>query len=79
MKISATRLRENFYNILDEILATGEPVQIERNGKTLKIVPEKKSNIFERIERHPDLIVGDPEDLVHIDWSGHWKPDNDLS
>jgi hypothetical protein len=79
MKISATRLRQNLYHILDEVLATGEPVQIERNGKTLKIVPEKRPSIFERIEGHPDLIVGDPEDLVHMDWSGHWKPDNDLS
>jgi len=21
-----------------------------------------------------DIIVGDPEDLVHIDWSSEWRP-----
>lgn len=79
MKITATRLRQNLYRILDEVLETGEPVEIERKGKILRIVPEKQGSIFDRIEGHPDLIVGDPEELVHIDWSSYWKADDDLS
>ncbi len=81
MKITATRLRENLYNILDEILETGRPVEIERKGKLLRIVPEKPTSIFDRLEDHPDTIVGDPDDLVHIDWSSTWKglDEDDLS
>ncbi len=37
MKLTATKLRENIYAILDQILATGEPVEIERNGRTLRL------------------------------------------
>lgn len=73
MKISATRLRQNLYNILDEVLSTGQPVEIERNGKVLRIIPEIKGSIFDRLEKHPDAIIGDPEDLVHMDWSAYWK------
>lgn len=79
MKISATRLRQNLYQILDEILETGKAVEIERKGKSLRIVPDQKGSIFDRIEGHKDLIVGDPEDLVHVDWSSTWSPEDDLS
>ena len=27
-----------------------------------------------RLSAHPGTIVGDPEDLVHLDWSGEWRP-----
>jgi hypothetical protein len=38
MRIKASKLRENLYSILDQVLETGVPVQIERRGKLLKIV-----------------------------------------
>ena len=71
-KISATRLRQNLYNILDSVVDTGVPVEIERRGCTLRIVPERAKPKWERLDRH-DVIDGDPEDLVHIDWSGEWN------
>ena len=40
MKITASKLRENVYNILDHALETGVPVEVERKGRILKIVPE---------------------------------------
>ena len=36
--ITASKLRENVYRILDEVLETGIPVEINRRGKKLKIV-----------------------------------------
>jgi ribosomal-protein-alanine N-acetyltransferase len=27
-----------------------------------------------RLTPHPGTIVGDPEDLVHLDWSDEWRP-----
>ena len=74
--ITATELRQDVYNILDQVAATGEPVDIERKGKRLRIVllPEVGSNRLTVISSlsDPDLIAGDPEDLVHIDWSEEW-------
>ena len=72
-KLTASRLRQDVYRILDEALETGIPVDIERRGKILKIVPPQATSKLSRLRRR-DCIRGDPEDLVHIDWSGEWKP-----
>jgi len=40
MAMSASELRQNIYNLLDEVLETGIPLEIERKGKKLRIVPE---------------------------------------
>ena len=76
MKITASKLRENIYRVLDQVVETGGPVEIGRRGKRLKIVPadEPVRGKLDRLEPHPDAIVGDPEDLVHLDWSSEWKP-----
>lgn len=77
--ITATKLRQDVYNILDQVAATGQPVDIERKGKRLRIVllPEVATNRLAVLSSlsDPDLIVGDPEDLVHIDWSEEWQSD----
>lgn len=75
MAVSATQLRANVYRLLDEVLATGRPLEIERNGKTLVIAPKAARSILERLPRREGAIVGDPDDLVHIDWSSEWNPD----
>lgn len=74
MGMTASKLRENIYRVLDEILATGVPVEIERNGRTLRIVADDASDRLERLVRRPEAVVGDPEDLVHLDWSSEWRP-----
>jgi len=76
MKITASKLRENIYKLLDQVLETGTPVEIERRGRKLRIVPadDPPRSKLDRLERRPHAIVGDPEDLVHLDWSTEWKP-----
>jgi len=73
--LSPSKLRENIYRILDEVLKTGLPVEIERRGQRLKIVPVKEPNKLERLIERPYLKV-DPEEIVHIDWSPEWKIDD---
>jgi len=43
--MTPSRLRENLYRILDQILETGEPVEILRKGKKLKIIPERSRSL----------------------------------
>ena len=73
MKLTATKLRENIYAILDQILATGEPVEIERKGRTLRLLPVDTGSRLDRLVPRPDFIIGDPEDLVELDWSHEWS------
>lgn len=74
MALTASKLRENIYRILDEVLDTGVPVEIERRGRMLKIVAVETRGRLANLETNPSLVVGDPEDLVHMDWSAEWKP-----
>ncbi|MCZ7583556.1 MAG: type II toxin-antitoxin system Phd/YefM family antitoxin [Deltaproteobacteria bacterium] len=74
MKTTATALRADLYRILDRVAKTGESVEIERGGKTLKIVLETPKSKWDRLEPHPEYINGDPDDLLHIDWLAFWKP-----
>lgn len=73
MRVTATHLRANIYAILDQILTTGESVDIERNGRLLRIEPVRASSGLDRLATNPSLIVGDPDDLVELDWSHEWS------
>ena len=73
MKVTASKLRGNIYKILDQVLKTGKAVEIERKGRLLKIVPVEAVPRLARLEPHDDVIKGDSEDLVHVDWSSEWK------
>jgi prevent-host-death family protein len=73
MVLTASKLRENIYRILDRVLETGRPVEIRRRGRTLRIVPAEPADRLARLSRRP-YLVGDPEELVHCDWSGEWRP-----
>jgi hypothetical protein len=73
--ITPTQLRKNVYRILDEVLETGRPVVIERKGRRLHIQPEAPRRDLSKLKPHPGLIIGDPEDLVEIDWLSEWNSD----
>lgn len=77
MAYTATKLRQNLYNILDNIIDNGIPVEIERKGVILKIIPEKQKSKWDRLETH-NIINGDPESIVSIDWSKDWNNGEDL-
>ncbi len=72
MAISARRLRRNLYSIPDRVIETGVPVEVQRNGRTLRIVAERTRSKWGRLEARK-IVNGDPDDLVHFDWSSEWK------
>jgi hypothetical protein len=73
MPIKPSQLREDIYRILDQVLETGIPVEIERGGKLLKIIPVEPRSKLENLKPRKYLL-SDPEELVHLDWSGEWRP-----
>ena len=66
--VTPTELRGNIYNLLDEILNTGIPIEINKGGKKLRIVPVGKANKFQNLVSRPNVIKGNPNDLVDIGW-----------
>ncbi|MEB3883111.1 type II toxin-antitoxin system Phd/YefM family antitoxin [Lyngbya sp. CCY1209] len=66
--VTPQELKGNLDNLLEEILKTGIPLEIDRGGKRLRIVPVEKSDKLQNLVYRPHVIVGDPDDLIDINW-----------
>jgi antitoxin (DNA-binding transcriptional repressor) of toxin-antitoxin stability system len=78
MAITASQLRQDIYRLLDQVLSSGQPLEIERKGRTLRLVPDEAVGRLDRIQVDPGALSGDPEDLVSLDWSEHWDATSTL-
>ena len=66
MALTASKFRENIYNILDEVLETDTPVEIERNGQKLRIVADIPKSKLDNLVLSARLHHGDPHDIARI-------------
>jgi hypothetical protein len=73
-RVTASGLRKDIYRLLDHVLETGTPLEIERKGKVLKIVLEEPVDRLQTLPRREGFILGDPEALADLDWSSEWNP-----
>jgi hypothetical protein len=68
-RVTPKELTGNLDYLLDEILRTGIPLEIERGGKRLRIIPvEPLLDKFEKLVYRPQVILGDAETLINISW-----------
>ena len=65
---SAVEFRKNVCAVLDQVIETASPVEIRRKGQVLRIVLDKPYSKLSRLKKR-DCIIGDPEELVHLDWT----------
>jgi len=72
MAMTASALRRDIYRILDRVLESGEPVIIERNGRRVRISAEDVPSRLDALVRRPEVVVGNSDDFVHLDWSNEW-------
>ena len=72
--MTASELRANIYRLLDQVIETGVPLEIERKGQVLQVVLKETPSRLDRLVRRDDFIKGDPDDIVDMDWSGEWSP-----
>jgi hypothetical protein len=73
MVVTASALRADIYRILDAVLETGDPVEIERNGRRLRIVADEQLAKLDRLVGRSDAVIGDSDELIHLDWSDEWQ------
>ncbi len=73
--VTASALRADVYRILDRAIATGEVVEIERNGVVVRLVPPRPRRWIDALPRRPEAIVGDPCELPEVGWSEAWAPE----
>lgn len=71
-KLTLTTLRQQIFQIADEVLMTGQSVSIERNGKVLLLSPAVELNKSKSLKlKRRKLIRGDAESL-HTEKVGEW-------
>lgn len=78
--MNATQLRANLFVVLRRVLSTGKPEDVEWKGRHLRIIPHDSQPVsgkFARLRSHPEVLPGDPEAIVHMDWSSEWQGDRD--
>jgi len=73
--ITATQLRKDVYRLLDQVVDSGEIIEVNRKGKLIRIEPVGRRSKLESLKAHPSSICGNSDNLVHIDWSDRWQPD----
>ncbi len=71
MSMTVSTLRANLYKVIDQVLETGNPVEIVRKGRRVRIVSDQPVDKLARLKKRK-VYVGDPEDFVHMDWSDTW-------
>jgi hypothetical protein len=49
-------------------LDSGVPIEIRKSGKLLRIVAVEKSNKLKNLISRPDVIKGNPDELVSLSW-----------
>jgi hypothetical protein len=72
--LTASQLRANVYRLLDQVIETGEPLEVHRGKKKVKIVPVLPIKRTQRLKKR-NWIVGNPEKIVSLNWSKEWKHD----
>ena len=64
---------------LDKVKETGESLVLLSGPEAFEVrsvAPIASGAVIRDLEAIPKTcsIIGDPEDLVHIDWSSEWRP-----
>jgi len=63
--ISLTALRQQLFKLVDQVIQTGIPLEIERNGHRVKVILDEKKSKLANLKVH-DCIEGDPDDLINL-------------
>jgi len=78
-KLTLTTLRQQIFQIADEVLVTGVPVRIERHGKTLLLSPAAQNKQTKNLKlKRRKLINGDAESLL-TEKVGEWREPQNLA
>ncbi|MBA2497501.1 MAG: hypothetical protein H0V33_10490 [Acidimicrobiia bacterium] len=76
MEGTATQFRRLARRLLARRLATGDSINArrERRVEVVLAAHTEPDSSIDRLVRRSDVIVGDPDDLMHVDWSSEWRP-----
>ena len=66
MTISATKLRADLYRVIDRVIDSGTPIEVDLRGRKVRIVPSAPRDKLANLPKRPGVIVGNPDDLPKV-------------
>ncbi len=72
MVVTTTELRQNLYNLLDQLIQTGQPIEIKRKNKVLKIIIEPPKSKLDNLKKR-DVLNCKPDEIINNYWESEWK------
>jgi hypothetical protein len=70
--ITPSKLRENLYNLLDQVIQTGKPIEVKRKNKILKIIVEPSKSKLDNLKKR-DILNCKPDEIINNNWEKEWK------
>jgi len=70
--ITPSKLRQNLYNLLDQVILTGKPIEIKRKDKVLKIIVESSKSKLDNLKKR-DVLNCKPDEIINNHWEKEWK------
>jgi len=71
VRITASKLRQDIYRILDDVIEKGAAVEIVRKGAVVRLVSDAPCSRLDRLKKR-SVFAGDPDDIAGMDWSKEW-------
>ncbi len=65
MPITATELKKDLFNSLDQVIKTGIPLEIIHKGHTLRVISDEPAHRLKNLVPH-NTIQGDAEALAEL-------------
>ena len=80
VRINPTALRKNLYQLLDQVLESGEPIIIERKGRELVISEKKRKDIYQIMDSRMNEVNETKTELneqklqaLDENWEANWE------
>lgn len=58
MTLTATKFRADLYRVLQEVIESGTPVDVELRGRTVRVVPAEPPDRLANLVKRPGVLVG---------------------
>jgi hypothetical protein len=70
--ITPSELRKDLYNLLDQVILTGKPIEVKRRDKVVKIMVEPSKLKLNNLKRR-EVFNCEPDEIIHNNWEKEWK------
>jgi len=70
--ITPSKLRQDLYKLLDQVILTGKPIEIKRKNRVLKISDEQPKSKLDNLKKRQVLNCA-PDEIINNNWEKEWK------